>query len=142
GRSRSTPPTSWASPSCASWSPSPRWSPPPRACGYRPPTGRARRRASVIPRDNASTGSARTGRPRAQGGGRRAREAAARVLRGDSLRSLVLDLNTRGVRTVRGSQWSESPLRHLLCRPSLAGLRSYHGEVVAKGSWPAILDEV
>jgi len=35
-----------------------------------------------------------------------------------------------------------SRLRGILVHPSLAGLRSYEGEIVAKGSWPAILDEV
>jgi excisionase family DNA binding protein len=70
------------------------------------------------------------------------REAAARVLHGESVGSLVRDFAARGVRGARGGVWSESTLRALLCRPSLAGLRTYHGEIVAKGSWPAVLDDV
>jgi site-specific DNA recombinase len=69
------------------------------------------------------------------------REAATRVLRGETLRSIARDFNTRGIRRARGGLWVGNSLRGILEHPSLAGLRSYEGEIVAKGSWPAILDE-
>jgi len=69
------------------------------------------------------------------------REGAARVLRGETLCSIARDLNARGLRRRRGGTWTGQKLRTILNHPSLAGLRSYHGEIVAKGTWPAILDE-
>ena len=67
------------------------------------------------------------------------REAVARILAGDSLRGLANDWNARGIRTVRGYQWSARGLRQLLLAPRLSGQRAYHGEVVAQGDWEAIL---
>ncbi|WP_081283522.1 recombinase family protein [Mycobacterium asiaticum] len=63
------------------------------------------------------------------------------VVCGESLRSLALDLNRRGVPTVKGGRWTSAHLRSILLRPRLIGMRSHHGEVIAKGQWPAILDE-
>src|SRR5205807_2099534 len=40
----------------------------------------------------------------------------------------------------RGGPWSTVSLRAMLRRPRLAAERTYHGEVVAQGRWPAILD--
>jgi site-specific DNA recombinase len=63
------------------------------------------------------------------------------VVSGESLRSLALDLNRRGVPTVKGGQWTSGHLRSILLRPRLIGMRAHHGEIVAVGQWPAILDE-
>jgi site-specific DNA recombinase len=68
------------------------------------------------------------------------REAAERVLSGDSLRSIVLDWRARGIRTSTGREWSPQGLRQLLRQPRLCGKRVYAGEVVGDGDWPAILD--
>jgi site-specific DNA recombinase len=70
------------------------------------------------------------------------REAAARVLHGESTGSIVRDLADRNVRGARGARWTNSGLRDVLCNPRIAGLRTYQGEIVAKGSWPAIIDEL
>ena len=67
------------------------------------------------------------------------REAAKRMLKGESLNSLTVDLNRRKIRTTNGNMWSGSHLRALLRNPRLAGLTKYHGEIVGKGAWPAIL---
>lgn len=69
------------------------------------------------------------------------REAAARLLAGESLRGVCADLNSRGVVTVTGVPWHPTVLREMLRRPRLAGLSAYRGEVVGRGQWPAILDE-
>src|SRR5438132_981651 len=69
-------------------------------------------------------------------------EAASGVLGGETLGSIARDFNTRGIRRAQGGLWVGRALRGILVHPSLAGLRSYEGEIVAKGSWPAILDEV
>ena len=68
------------------------------------------------------------------------REAADRVLKGESLRAVVLDWNSRGVKPVRAARWSNQALRDLLMSRRLVGERVHRGEVVAKGNWPAILD--
>jgi DNA invertase Pin-like site-specific DNA recombinase len=70
------------------------------------------------------------------------KESAARVLAGESLRSICLDLNERGVPTSGGTRWRPSPLQSILTNPRLWGKRTYHGEIVGDGNWPAILDEL
>jgi DNA invertase Pin-like site-specific DNA recombinase len=67
------------------------------------------------------------------------REAAERILAGDSLRSLAADLNRRSVRTVTGVGWKGSVLRNLLLSARISGQREHHGEIVAPGDWQAII---
>jgi site-specific DNA recombinase len=67
------------------------------------------------------------------------REAAARILAGDSLRSLANDLTRRGVPTVKGGPWSVHPLRRLLLSARISGQREHHGEIVAPAEWPPII---
>lgn len=68
------------------------------------------------------------------------RECARRVLAGDSLRSICLDLNGRGVTTATGKQWTSQTLRRMLMSPRISGQRDHHGEIVAKKAvWPAII---
>ncbi|GIN05594.1 serine recombinase [Planomonospora venezuelensis] len=69
------------------------------------------------------------------------REATERVIAGDSLASIIRDLNERGVVSTRGNQWRYSNLRELVLRPRNAGLVVYRGEVVGKSQWPAIVSE-
>jgi site-specific DNA recombinase len=67
-------------------------------------------------------------------------ELARRTLAGESLASLCLDLNARGVPTAAAGRWSPATLRRILIGPHLAGLRVY-GEQVFPAAWPAILSE-
>ncbi|MHB8437838.1 MAG: recombinase family protein [Acidimicrobiales bacterium] len=67
------------------------------------------------------------------------REAAVRILAGDTLRSVCKDLNERNVKTVTGRQWSTTVLRTILTSGRISGQREHHGEIVAKGVWPAIV---
>jgi DNA invertase Pin-like site-specific DNA recombinase len=67
------------------------------------------------------------------------REAAERILAGESLRSLGTDWNARGIRAVGGGEWSVQVLRRMLLSARLSGQRSYHGEIIATGDWEAIL---
>lgn len=89
------------------------------------------------------------------------REAARRVLAGDSLRGIATDLNRRGIPSPRTAElvhkahrdkteypdpipWQGITLRQLIRRPSLAGLRTHRGKVVGTFNpemHPAILDE-
>lgn len=72
---------------------------------------------------------------------KRIREAAERVLAGDSLRSIVLDWKARGVPSHTGKVWSHAALRGLLLQPRLAGLLVHNGDIMGRGNWPAIIDE-
>ena len=67
------------------------------------------------------------------------REAAARLLRGESLRGICNDLNRRGIPSARKVLWTAASMRCMLGNPRLAGWSTYHGEVVGKGAWKAIL---
>jgi site-specific DNA recombinase len=58
------------------------------------------------------------------------REAARRILAGDSLRGIVLDWNREGVPTTTGGRWGTRTLKQVLIAPRLAGLRGHRGEVV------------
>jgi site-specific DNA recombinase len=69
------------------------------------------------------------------------REAAARVLAGESLRSIAWELTARGHTTTRGKSWTGSALRKVLVRPSTAGLRAVAGEPAIQGQWPALVAE-
>jgi site-specific DNA recombinase len=61
-----------------------------------------------------------------------AREAAARVIEGDSLRGIVNDWNERGIKTSTGGKWNTRSLRQMLLSPAIAGLRIHHGKLQAE----------
>ena len=67
------------------------------------------------------------------------REAAERILAGDSLRSLANNLNARGISTVSGAPWKQQVLRRMLLSARISGQRAHHGEIVAPGEWGAII---
>ncbi|MCU1598549.1 MAG: recombinase family protein [Glaciihabitans sp.] len=69
------------------------------------------------------------------------REVAARVLAHESLRSIVTDLNARGIHGPKSPQWNSTILRQILVRPSNAGLRQYQGKVIGKSTTQPIYDE-
>jgi DNA invertase Pin-like site-specific DNA recombinase len=58
------------------------------------------------------------------------RQAAGRILAGDSLRGVVLDWNRQGIPTATGGLWGTRTVKQVLVAPRLAGLRSHRGEVV------------
>jgi DNA invertase Pin-like site-specific DNA recombinase len=66
------------------------------------------------------------------------RELARRVMAGESLRSLAIDLDRRAVPTVSGGRWSTQVLRHLLMSGRIAGLRE-HRTGTFTAQWPAII---
>jgi site-specific DNA recombinase len=69
------------------------------------------------------------------------REVADRLLAGESVGSLVKDLNTRGIPSATGRRWTRRALLVLMRSPRLWGFREHLGEIAGRGSWPAILDE-
>lgn len=69
------------------------------------------------------------------------REAAARVLAGDSLYGVCNDLNARKVPTAQGARWRTQTLRRILTNPTTIGKREYRGKIVADALWPPLLSE-
>ena len=67
------------------------------------------------------------------------RELAGRLLAGDTLRSLAVDLNARGITTPTGGRWTPTPLRRMLRSARISGQREHRGEIVATAQWPAII---
>ena len=68
------------------------------------------------------------------------REAARRVIRGESLRSIAREFNARGLRPVQAAKFSAGNLGKLLVNPRYVGRAVYKGVEVADGQWPPILD--
>ena len=67
------------------------------------------------------------------------REAARRVIAGESLRSVCVDFNDRGIATSTGGAWSIQTMRRMLRSARISGRREHHGEIVAKAVWPGII---
>lgn len=74
------------------------------------------------------------------------REAAKRVLAGESLNSVARALNERGAPTAAtdreegGRLWTASKVRQMLQRPGYAGLRVYRDEVVGDAAWEPLIE--
>jgi site-specific DNA recombinase len=67
------------------------------------------------------------------------KEAALRALAGESIYSICVDLNGRGIRSATGGQWGGQVLKRILCSGAVSGQVEHLGEIVSKGDWPAIL---
>ncbi len=73
------------------------------------------------------------------------REAAAHLLAGRSIGSLLRSWHERGIKSVRGNTWRTSSLRRMITSPRIAGLRQFQGELLrvngepVKAQWPAII---
>jgi DNA invertase Pin-like site-specific DNA recombinase len=79
------------------------------------------------------------------------REAAERILAGETVYRVLADWNARGVRTNGGVFWTDRSLKIVLRACSIKGVREYRPvqpdgtraktPVLVKAAWPAILDE-
>jgi DNA invertase Pin-like site-specific DNA recombinase len=67
------------------------------------------------------------------------RECATRFLAGESLRSITIDLNRRGVTTAGGGEWAPQTLRRMLASARISGQREHRGEILATAEWPPII---
>lgn len=67
------------------------------------------------------------------------RDATARVLAGESVRSIYRSLNARGVPNSMGNPWTHPTLRGVLLRPRNAGIRVHQGKEAGAGDWPPLL---
>lgn len=68
------------------------------------------------------------------------RSAAARVIAGETLHSIVRDWNEHGPAPVHGGIWRSNALHKFLTAPRTAGLRQHRGVVVGEAAWEPILD--
>jgi site-specific DNA recombinase len=72
------------------------------------------------------------------------REAARRVLAGESLHGIAADWKDRGIRTPgtvkrpEGGVWSGQNLRQMLLSPAIAGYRTYNGQLI-DATWEPIV---
>jgi site-specific DNA recombinase len=75
-------------------------------------------------------------------------EGAARLLVGESLRSICRDWNVRGIPTATGKAWQPITLRNIMVSARISGRREHFqlngyrlrvGRITAQGSWPAII---
>jgi site-specific DNA recombinase len=81
------------------------------------------------------------------------REWVRRVLAGEPVRTLARDLNSRGIPTSSGKEWSAQTLKRMLASGRISGQRDHHpqsptgnkrplvGEIVADAVWPAIISK-
>lgn len=75
------------------------------------------------------------------------REAAERILAGDSLLKVQLDWRDRNVLTSRGNLYHRTEIRNLLLSPRIAGWRMLRGEYVlvngerVRGVWAPLVDQ-
>ena len=69
------------------------------------------------------------------------RDATRAVLAGESLRSIVTDLNARGLVTLNAKAWTTTTLRLILLRDRNAGRRVHQGRVIGDGDWQPIHDQ-
>jgi site-specific DNA recombinase len=67
------------------------------------------------------------------------RDAAERVLRGETIYSIAREWEQGGIRPPVAEHWAEATLASILASPRLAGLREWQGSKYP-GQWPAIID--
>lgn len=67
------------------------------------------------------------------------RDAAERVLRGETLGSLIREWTQRGISPSGGKRWHTTSLARTLASSRLAGLLEFQGKKY-QGDWPAIFD--
>src|SRR5699024_5291933 len=60
------------------------------------------------------------------------KEAAERVLAGDSLRSIAASWDERGIPAPRSAKWTAATIKQMLKRQSNAGLRTFRVEITTK----------
>ena len=68
------------------------------------------------------------------------RDAAVRILAGETLNSILKDWHARGIESVMGGSMSATSFRRMMISPRIAGLRAFRGQIIGDAAWPAILD--
>lgn len=76
------------------------------------------------------------------------KEAARRVLAGETFYAIAKDFNERGIPGRRPTRvahrknlgWTPPAIKQMHSMPTYAGKRQYRGEILADGQWPALID--
>lgn len=68
-------------------------------------------------------------------------EMTDRIIRGDSLRGIVADLNRRAIPSPTGKPWAKNMVRAVVLRERNIGHRVHRGTVVGPGAWEPIISE-
>lgn len=69
------------------------------------------------------------------------REAASRVVAGESCNAIARDFNRRGIAAARAGSWDLTRIKRVVTNPAYIAKRVHQGVVIGDASWPAILDE-
>lgn len=67
------------------------------------------------------------------------REAASRILAGDSLKSVCRYLDDAGIRTSKGNTWVPNVLKRILMSARISGQREHMGEIIGPAVWKGII---
>lgn len=67
------------------------------------------------------------------------RDAATRVLAGESLYSVAASMEAQGITGTKGSKMTPSALRSLLLSPRNYGMRVHAGQIIGPGTWEPII---
>lgn len=70
------------------------------------------------------------------------RGMAERLLAGSSFKEIAWHLNEQGIKTTLGKLWYPVTVRNMIQKPRYGGIRTYKGEVVGRGTWEPVFDEV
>jgi site-specific DNA recombinase len=76
------------------------------------------------------------------------KEAARRILAGDTFYAIAKDFNERGIPSRRPTRkdhrsnygWTPPAVKQMLTMPAYAGKRQHQGEIVGDALWPALID--
>jgi DNA invertase Pin-like site-specific DNA recombinase len=68
------------------------------------------------------------------------RELYDRVLAGESIRAIRIDLNERDIPTTAGNPFTNRAVRDLLMNPRYIGMRTHRGNVIGTATWEPIID--
>lgn len=68
-------------------------------------------------------------------------EAYRAVLAGASLNDICRLFNGAGAFGLKGQPWTPTTVSLFLRKPRNAGLREHNGEIIGRGTWPALVDE-
>ena len=68
------------------------------------------------------------------------RKTITNLINGATLSGEARRLNAGGMTTTLGHQFSPDSVARIIRAPYIAGLRTYHGEIVGDAGWPAIVD--
>jgi DNA invertase Pin-like site-specific DNA recombinase len=69
------------------------------------------------------------------------KQAYAAILAGSSLKDIAKLFNDAGAYGLTGKPWRDSTVSLFVRKPRNAGLREHNGQIIGKGTWPALVDE-